>query len=257
VIGFQTDLETYKLKDLRAWYQRFYAPNNATLVVVGDVSFKEVVVLARRYFSNYEAVDLPLKNRENRALHGKTAQLKLKAKLPFYAINFHTPSLKTIQNNEPYQLEMLAYTLDNILSKNLIRDQQIISSIGVGYQIYDRYNTTFSISFVPAKGILIDKIMQNIKSEVAKIISHPEDFKSILKRTKTQLEADFIYQQDDISTQAYYLGKLESAGLGFDKLLEYVDKMNEVSLKEVANIAKKYLVFEKSNAVELIPQGIR
>jgi zinc protease len=256
VIGFQADLDAYKLKDLQTWYRRFYAPNNATLVVVGNVSFEEVVALAKRYFSDYKPVDLNQRNHPSVALNGNAAQLKLKAKLAFYAMNFHAPSLKTAKNNEPYQLEMLAYVLDNILSKTLIREKQIIASIGVGYQMYDKYNTTFNISFVPAKGVLVDKVLQNIKLEIAKIIANPKGFEDILTRTKAQLEAGFVYQQDSISTQAYYLGMLETVGLGWEKMFEYLDKMNEVEAIEVANVAKKYLDFKKSNAVELIPQVV-
>ena len=84
-------------------------------------------------------------------------------------MRFHVPSLKTTTDeNQAYQLEMLAYVLDNGLSKKLIRNQQIASAISVSYRLYDKHDTLFIISFVPADGVdnqtLIDAIKIKLKN---------------------------------------------------------------------------------------------
>ncbi len=259
VIGFKKDIESYKLADLRNWYEKYYAPNNATLVVVGDVDADEVIKLAAKYFSNYKynhnIKDLKQKSI---ALKGNSKVLKLKAELPYYAMSFHVPSLLTSKNeDEAYQLEMLAYVLDNGLSKALIRNQQIASSIGVGYRLYDKFDTLFTISFVPAQGVSNETILNAIKNQVTELIDKPYLIQPELKRTKAQLEASFVYEQDRISTQSYYLGMLETVGLGIDKMFEYVDKMNLIAANELSIVAKKYLSFANMNTVELIPQGVK
>ncbi len=260
IIGFQADIENYHLSDLRHWYETYYAPNNATLVVVGDVDPERVIEYATRYFGGYKAnpnIDNN-KNRPSIALNKQSRILKLKAKLPFYAISFHVPSLATTDSeNKAYQLEMLAYILDNGLSKALMRDQQIVSGISVGYRLYDKFDTLFTISFIPAQGINSQNILQMIKIQVRELIEKPHLIEAELRRTKVQLEADFIFEQDQISTQSYYLGMLSSVGLKINKLLNYVARMNQVSTQDVANVAKQYLNPDMLNYVELIPQGIK
>ncbi|WP_082319681.1 M16 family metallopeptidase [Candidatus Thioglobus autotrophicus] len=260
VIGFKADIETYRLNDLRQWYQTYYAPNNATLVVVGDVDPQVVIQHAQRYFGHYPSNPKinTIKRHPSIAKIGQSKALKLKAKLPFYTLAFHVPSLKTALNEkQAYQLEMLAYILDNGLSKKLIRNQQIASAISVGYRLYDKYNTLLSISFVPAKGVDKQILIDAIKTQVKALIEHPKLIEDELVRTKAQLEASFIFEQDLIHTQAYYLGMLETVGLGIDKMFEYVDKMNEISAKDVSNVANTYLDFSQANSVELITQELK
>jgi len=260
VIGFQADIENYRLNDLRQWYETYYAPNNATLVVVGDVDPQVVIQHARRYFGDYPSNPKinTIKRHASIAKMGQSKVLKLKAKLPFYVLGFHVPSLRTAADQtQAYQLEMLAYILDNGLSKKLIRHQQIASAINVGYRLYDKSNTLFTVSFIPAKGVDKQILIDAIKTQVKKLIEHPKLIKDELVRTKAQLEASFIFEQDLIHTQAYYLGMLETVGLGIDKMFEYVDKMNEIKAKDVSNVAKQYLDFSQVNTVELITQEIK
>ncbi len=260
VIGFQKDIESLNYQDLYAWYEKYYAPNNATLVVVGDVNPQEVINYANKYFGKYQK-NIEINNNQDRpsiAINGQSSVLKLKAELPFYIMSFHVPSLMTASNKEhAYELEMLAYILDNGLSKALIRNQQLASSISVGYRLYDKYDTLFTIGFIPAKGVDNQTIIKAIKTQVKELIEYPDLIDPELRRTKAQLEASFVFEQDLIHTQAYYLGMLSTVGLGVDKMFEYVDKMNEIEAKNLSKVANIYIDFDKSNAVELIPQGVQ
>ncbi len=259
VIGFQADIESYKVQDLRDWYEKYYAPNNAALVVVGDVDPAQVIKYAQQYFSMYKFNPQieNLKDKPPIALIRQTKQLKLKAKLPLYTLAFHVPSLGSAKDkSQAYQLEMLAYVLDNGLSKTLTRDEQIASSVSVSYRLYDKYQTQFNISFIAAQGVDNDTIISAIKQQVAELIQHPELLKDEIRRTKAQLEANFVFEQDQISTQSYYLGMLQTVGLGIDKMFNYVDKMNEIETKDLSNVANLYLNFDQINTVELLPQGI-
>jgi zinc protease len=260
IIGFQADIEAYKLQDLKNWYEKYYAPNNATLVVVGDVDPQQVIDYAQQYFAEYDFNPQinKLKNKPPIALTQQNKQLKIKAKLPLYTMAFHVPSLGSAKDkSKAYQLEMLAYVLDNGLSKTLIRNQQIASDISVSYRLYDKYQTQFNISFIAAKGIENTTIINIIKQQVAELIKHPELLKDEIRRTKAQLEASFVFEQDKISTQSYYLGMLQTVGLGVNEMFEYVDKMNKVTSNELSNVAKVYLNFNQMNTVELLPQKIQ
>lgn len=256
IIGFKKDIQGYHLNDLKLWYEHYYAPNNATLVVVGNVDPNEVIALAKRYFGGYPSTPNIGNDNPSIAQTGKTRILKLKAKLPFYALSFPVPSLKTIKNkHNAYALDMLAFVLDNGLSKSLIREQQIASSVNIGYSLYDKYKTLFTLSFIPAQGVSNETVLSSIKTKVAELIKNPTVIQEELTRTKAQLEAEFVFEQDKISTQSYYLGMLSTIGLNIKEVFNYVDKVKAVNANDVAQVAKQYLNFTQSNTVELIPQG--
>ena len=260
VIGFQEDIERYGLNDLRVWYKKYYSPNNATLVVVGSVDPQKVIDYAQQYFGDYQLNTAISNNLDTPsiALTQQSKVLKLKAKLPFYIMGFHVPSLKTAQDSDDaYRLEMLTYILDNGLSKSLIRHRQIAADISVSYRLYDKYSTLLTIGFIPADGVENQIVIDAIQAQVKELVNHPELIEAELKRVKAQLEANFIFEQDLIHTQAYYLGMLETVGLGIDKMFEYVYKMNEIKAKDVSNAAKKYIQFNQSNVVELMPQEVK
>jgi zinc protease len=77
-----------------------------------------------------------------------------------------------------------------------------------------------------------------------------------MQRTKAQIESSFVFEQDQISTQSYYLGMLSTIGLDIQEMFSYTDNMNKINAKDVAEVAMKYLDFSKSNSVELVPQDI-
>ena len=77
-----------------------------------------------------------------------------------------------------------------------------------------------------------------------------------MQRTKAQIESSFVFEQDQISTQSYYLGMLSTIGIDIQEMFSYTDNMNKINAKDVAEVAMKYLNFSKSNSVELVPQDI-
>ena len=115
VIGWPSDIANYKVEDLQAWYQQWYAPNNATLVVVGDVEAEQTIQLAEKYFASLQpSVIQPIKPQDEIEQKGvKKITVKAPAKLPFLMLGYKTPVLKTAQPQwEAYALEVLSGILD-------------------------------------------------------------------------------------------------------------------------------------------------
>jgi zinc protease len=254
VIGFKQDIEQYQLNDLKNWYQQYYVPNKATLVVVGDVDPQKVFKLAQRYFGQCAPSSLSVQSRPSVALKGGKKILKIQAKLPYYVLAFHVPSLLTDKNNEAYSLKMLSYLLSDSLNKHLLREKQIVSSIGASYALYDKYNTLFNLNFVPAKGVSSSLVLSEVRYLVAQFLRQTKDYQGLLARLKIQIESEFVFSQDEISTQAYYLGMGETVGLGAGVVNDFVHNMNQISLNDIRKVAQKYLDFNQANQVELIPQ---
>ena len=263
VIGWPSDIANYKVEDLQAWYQRWYAPNNATLVVVGDVQPNAVFDLAEKYFGELKTSEIiPLKPQtEIEQLGVRKMTVKVPAKLPSVVLGYKVPSLKTATDeNEAYALEVLAGVLDGgnsaRLSSTLIRGQQIAVSTGAGYNLNARLSALFELEATPAEHKSVTDLELVLKAEVAKLqkdlITADE-----LQRIKAQVLATDIYQKDSAFYQAMELGTFETAGLGWQKAGEYVSKINQITPEQVRAVAQKYLVEDHLNIAYLEPQMIK
>ena len=138
VIGWMSDINNYEADDLRQWYQKWYAPNNATVVIVGDVEPKAVLALAKQYFGPLKPeVTAILKPQIEIAQRGKrTVEVKAPAELPYMMMGWKVPVVATIAPEsswEPYALEMLAGILDGgdsaRFSRNLVRGEEIAANV--------------------------------------------------------------------------------------------------------------------------------
>ena len=262
VIGWPSDIANYTVEDLNAWYQRWYAPNNATLVVVGDVQPNAVFDLAEKYFAELQPSDIkPIKPQtEIEQLGVRKMTVKVPAKLPSVVLGYKVPALKTAENeNEAYALEVLAGVLDGgsgaRLSTHLVRGKQIAVSAGAGYGLTARLSNLFELEATPAEGKTVVDLEVALKAEVKKLqqdlINDDE-----LQRIKALVLATDIYQKDSGFYQAMEIGTLETAGLGWQKADEYVPKINQVTAEQVREVAKKYLVDDHLTIAYLEPQAI-
>ena len=263
VIGWPSDIANYTVEDLQAWYQRWYAPNNATLVVVGDVQPTAVFDLAEKYFGELKTSEIkPLKPQtEIEQLGVRKLTVKVPAKLPSVVLGYKVPSLKSATDEtEAYALEVLAGVLDGgnsaRLSSTLIRGKQIAVSTSAGYNLNARLSALFELEATPAEHKSVNDLELALKAEVhnlqKELITADE-----LQRIKAQVLATDIYQKDSAFYQAMELGTFETAGLGWQKAGEYVSKINQVTPEQVRAVAQKYLVEDHLNIAYLEPQAIK
>lgn len=263
IIGWPEDLDNYRLSDLQDWYNRWYAPNNATLVVVGDVVANEVLELAQKHFGKLQPSNFfALKPRwEEKQLGERRTVIKLPAKLPFLTMGYKVPALNSAEDErEAYALEVLAGILDGgnsaRFASRLVRGEQIATSAGAGYNLYSRLSTLLNIEAVPAKGQSLKALESAIREQVAllqkELVSSEE-----LTRIKAQVLANSVYEQDSVFYQAMQLGMAETVGLGWHRVGEYVDKVKAVTAEQVMAVAKKYLTDERLSVAWLEPQEIK
>ena len=262
VIGWPSDIANYTVEDLQAWYQRWYAPNNATLVVVGDVQPTAVFDLAEKYFGALKPSDIkPLKPQaEIEQLGVRKMTVKVPAKLPSILMGYKVPVLKTATNEaDAYALEVLAGVLDGgssaRLSSDLVRGKQIAVAASAGYGLISRMSDMFELEATPAEGKTVIELEAALKNEIKKLqqtlISKEE-----LQRIKAQVLASDIFQKDSGFYQAMEIGTLETVGLGWQKANDYVANINKVTAEQVREVAQKYLVEDHLSIAYLEPQTI-
>jgi len=259
VIGWMEDLDHLKLEDLKDWYRHWYAPNNATLVVVGDVDPEAIFQMAEEAFGGLEPGPVPQgKPRLEPPQKGeRRAVVHAPARLPYLVIGYRTPVLGTAGEDwEPYALQVLSGVLDggrsSRFSSRLIRDEEVAASAGVGYSLYGRYDGLFVLNGVPAQGRSVDELEQAIDTQIAKILQEPID-KDELGRVKAQVIAGEIFGLDSISSQANLIGAVETVGLGWRMIDEYVERIQSVTPEQVSEVARRYLRADGKVVVRVDP----
>jgi len=263
VIGWPSDIANYKVDDLQAWYELWYAPNNATLVVVGDIKADDVFALAEKYFAGIKTSDIkPIKPQAEILQHGiRKTTIKLPAKLPYLIMGYKVPVLNSIENDtDAYALEVLAGILDGgssaRLASRLVRGKQIAVSAGAGYNMMSRLPDLFMLDATPAEGQTVFDMEYALKEQVydlkSELVSVDE-----LQRVKAQVLASAVYERDSNFYQAMQLGMLETVGIGWEKVDEYVEKVNQITAEQVRDVARKYLLEDQLNIAYLDPQPIR
>jgi len=262
VIGWPADIASYTVDDLKAWYQRWYAPNNATLVVVGDVDSAHVFELAERFFGPLKPSEIkPLKPQtEIEQLGVRKLTVKVPAKLPSLVLGYKVPSLKTAnQEWEAYALEVLAGVLDGgtsaRLSRELVRGEQIAVSAGAGYGLASRKSDLFELEATPVEGKSVYELESALKGQIDKLKQELVGAGE-LQRVKAQVSASAVYERDSNFYQAMQLGMLETAGLGWRKADDYVAKINQVTAEQVREVARKFLLEDRLTVAYLEPQAI-
>ncbi|EXJ15751.1 M16 family metallopeptidase [Imhoffiella purpurea] len=259
VIGWASDLEQLSLEDVRGWYRRWYAPNNAVLVVAGDVDPDRVFALAERYFGPLKAETFtPSKiSCEPEQRGEKRIRVEVPAKEPYLLMGYKTPSVGNASEDwEPYALEMLASVLDGgdsaRFSRDLIRGRQLAASVGAGYDAFERLPGLFLLEGVPAKGHDAGELEQAIRAEIERLKTEPVAA-SELERVRTQVVAAKVYQRDSLFYQAMQLGMLETIGLDWELAETYVDRLASVTADQIRTVARKYLDSDRLTVAVLDP----
>jgi len=262
IIGWMDDLENMTWQDAHDWYRRWYVPNNAYLLVVGDVDHLKVFRDAERTYGRVKARALPVRKPQNEPEQTgiKRVTVKAPAKLPYIAMAWKVPRLKDVAHDrEPYALEVLAGVLDGSdaarFSKSLVRNQKIAQSAGAGYDGTARGAAMFILDGQPAEGRTLVELEAALRAEVKRVADEGITADE-LARIKTQVIAGEVYKRDSMMAQAMEIGRFEASGFhwrDYDKLLE---KIRSVTAEEVQAVAKKYFGDDTLTVAVLDPQPV-
>lgn len=261
IIGWMDDLENMSPQDARDWYGRWYAPNNATLVVAGDVKPDEVLALAKKEFGPLAKKPLPVrKPQDEPSSRGeKRITVKAPAKLPYLLMTWHVPGLRDPEKDiAPWALQVLGGVLDGNdsarLGKNIVKEQRIAVEAGASYDGLNRGPGMFMVDGTPAEGKKIAELEKALKREIERIKNEGVD-EAELNRVKAQVIAADVYQRDSIFYQAMQLGELAVLGLPLDLLNTRVEKLKSVTAEQVKEAAR-LLSDDRLSVAVLDPQPL-
>lgn len=262
IIGWMNDLENMTVQDARDWYERWYVPNNAYVVIVGDVDHADVFKLAEKYYGELKSRALPVRKPQDEPLQTGIRRLTVKApaELPVVLMSYKVPVIRDVEKDvDPYALEMLSAILDGHeaarFSKHLIREQRLAVAAGVGYDATSRGPGMFYLQGSPSEGKTRAELEAGFRAELARVqqdgVADDE-----LARAKAQLVAGQIYKLDSMFAQAMEIGQMESVGISHKLDKRMIEKLQAVSAEQVQAVARKYFGDDQLTVAELDPQPL-
>ena len=255
IIGWRKDIENYTLANLKNWYQQNYAPNNANIVIIGDVDEKSTYAMVNDYFGGIAKSNITTLEKEQSIFNIGNRHLEIQKSPNDTAsliMGYITPSLTTdYEDNDPFALMILNNILGGanaaILPQMLMREQNLCCHIDSEYSPFIKGEDIFIITAIAND----DKDIQHIQHEIEKIINKLKTngiTQEQLNRAKVTIKADKIFAMDSLETQANLIGSLASINLEIN-YYKYIDQLYNVTIKDINRVLNKY--FDKQNLASL------
>ncbi|MBS1191053.1 MAG: insulinase family protein [Rhodocyclaceae bacterium] len=262
VIGWMSDLEHMTARDAHEWYDRWYVPNNAYLVVTGDVDHQAVFALAEKYYGPLEGRALPARKPLSEPSQEGIRRLVVKApaELPLLVMGYKAPVVRDVAKDiDPFALEMLAAVLDGHeaarFGKRLVREQKIAVSAGVDYDSTALGPGMFVLHGSPSEGKTVAELETALRREIARIQKDGVS-ESELKRAKAQVVAAQVYKRDSMFAQAMEIGQMEATGLSYKDIDLMIERLQQITGPQVQAVAKKYFGDDTLTVGVLDPQPL-
>lgn len=261
VIGWMADLERMQLDELRAWYQSWYAPNNATLVVVGDVQRDEVKALAERYFGPIPRRPVPVAKAplELPEPGERRTTLHVQSQLPSLLMGFNVPVLATSDNpRQIHALRLISGLLDGgysaRLPARLERRDQLVAGASAGYSAFKRGDGLFVLSATPnvARGKTLEQLEAALWAELRDLQDSPPSVDE-LARVRAQVVAGLVYERDSISSQANTMGMLETVGLSWRLIDDDLAALQAVTPQDIQAAARTFFTRSRLTVAHVLP----
>lgn len=247
VIGWMKDLENMSYLDAQHWYQQWYTPNNAIVVVVGDVEPNDVFALAEKTYGKVPSKALPIRRAQSEPEQKgqKRIYVKAPAENMLVLMGWKAPKIQNgnIQDTDPWALSVLSGILDGNqstrLNRILVKEKRISSNIGAGYDAEGRSEPLFMVSgtlLSKQKPEVFEQEVKKVIAEIAKNGVKPEE----LQRVKIAVTASQVYKRDSVFGQAMEIGSTEMAGISWNKIDAINEQIQAITSEQVQLVAKKY-----------------
>jgi len=253
VIGWEQEIKQLNREEALAFYRRFYAPNNALLVVAGDVTPEGVKKLAEKIYEpipRNDSIQSRARPNEPEARADRRVVLAdVRVAQPSLTRNYLAPSYRTAAPGEAEAIDVLTHVLGtgslSRLYRKLVIEKKIAASAGAWYGGVAYDTTRLGISATPLPGVALEDLDKAIDAVIAEVVTNGITQEE-LTRAKTKLVADVVYSWDDPFTLARMYGAALTTGLTVDTIKEWPDRIRAVTADQVQEAAKKWLATRHS-----------
>jgi zinc protease len=254
-IGWPSEIKGWTLQDAMQFYKTYYAPNTATLIVAGDIKKDDVLKKVTDVFGPIPRGPAPppqVVPEEPVQIGERRVFVRKEAELPILFAVHHVPNLT---HPDSSALRVLAYILGGgesaRLHQKVVYEQQLASYAGADYNPVFKDPFLFGFSAGPLPGKTAEEVERAVFAEVERVQKEPVTDRE-LQKAKNQIEAEFVFAQDSVSTLANLLGEYESAA-SWKLLTTYLDGIRKVTAADVQRVAQQYLIPDNRTVAILVP----
>ncbi|PHX90156.1 MAG: peptidase M16 [Nitrospirae bacterium] len=255
VIGWFNDLDAMTLDDLQQHYDTYYSPNNATLIVVGDIKADSLLPAIKQLFEPIPRgpEPRPIATMEPEQKGERRFLLKRDAQVAFVMMGYRVPNFSS---EDSYALDIL----DSILShgkssrlyQSLVYEQKSALAVGAEYSLLQSDPGLFYFYALVSPNQKPELVEKSLNREIKRLQTDlPTELE--LQRAKNQVEASHIFEQDSNFRRAMLLGQAESVGAGWQKIDQFVERIRAVTAKDIQRVARQYLTEDNRTVGTLIP----
>lgn len=252
VIGWTDEITSITAEEMQEFYETWYAPNNAVLVIAGDVTVDEVRPLAEKYYGALPREDVPPRQRVQEPPQSAPRTVELESarvQQPSLSIRYLAPSYNTAEGNSPYALQVLSEVLGggptSRLYRKLVVDQAVAVSAGSWYSPNAVDTADFGFYISPRPDISIDKAEEALRAEIETLLQDGVSDTEVAE-AKERLRADTVYAQDSVNTAPRVIGRALATGQTVEHVESWPDRIAEVTPADVEAAAKQVLTPESS-----------
>jgi len=260
IIGWEHEVAALERPEVLEFYKKWYAPNNAVLVVAGDVTADEVRPLAEKYYGTIPAMpeaqrlvlrDPPQKTARRVTLHDE------RVRQPEWSRTYVVPSYRTGPADEVYALEVLSQILGggptSRLYRELVVERALATSAGAWYDPSRRGPAQLTVYASPRPGVSLEEIEEATESVVRDVIRDGVTDEEI-ERAKNGKLADVVYARDSLSTGARVLGEALATGLSVEDVEQWPERIRSVTKAQINAAARRVFDGDHSVTALLLPE---
>ncbi|MEQ8965110.1 MAG: pitrilysin family protein [Azospirillaceae bacterium] len=261
IIGWQEELERLELADLQAFYDRWYAPNNAVLIVTGDVDAETVRPLAERFYGPIPAEDVPSRTRPPEPDFRSETRVVLRdadVRQPLWRRYYAAPSYATAEGDTAYALEVLSEILGggstSRLYTALVVEDRIAVQAGTWYRATALDDTTFIAYAAPAEGVDPGHVESTLEAEIGRLIEEGVSAEE-LAAAKERLRIEAVYARDSLRSASYSFGQALATGRTAADVEDWPNRIEAVTAEQVVAAARAVLDPARSVTGTLLPEA--
>lgn len=259
IIGWEHEIRALTTEDALAFYRRYYAPNNAVLIVGGDVTADELRPLAEKYYGAIPAREVPERARPQEPPHHAAARVVLESPLvaqPSWTRYYPAPSYSAGETEHAHALVVLADLFgqgsSSRLHESLVVDGGVAVSAGAGYDSEAWDTTEFYIHASPRPGVELAALEDAVEAEVARLLEDGVGEEEVA-RAKRRLRAATVYSRDSMFAAARIFGVALTTGRSIEDVESWLERIEAVSVDDVERAARAVLRDDRSVTGELLP----
>jgi zinc protease len=256
-IGWEQEMRGLTTADAIDWYRKWYTPNNAIVVIAGDVTLDQVRPLAEKYYGPVDARPVPARQKLEEPKRYAATRMELKSPRVAQANwsrSYLAPSFTGGDSKHAYPLQVLTEILGGgataRLNRRLVVERQIALSAGAFYNPGSLYLTNFGFYASPKPGVSVEEVEKAVEEEVRKLLEEGVTAEEA-QRAKTRMQAESVYSQDSLSGPANLFGAALANGRTIEDVERWPERIGEVTVEQI-NAAARAVIDDKTAVTGLL-----